>query len=286
MKRILFFMAIMVLTVGCQRGGEYEKAAEIDMVLDTTANADTLLVSKVVKTTDMRFKVKDVQKAKEQLTAAVNAQGGTVAEFNIQSIVQETDKVKYTLDSLKEITSYRKEGMLVAKVPSDRLDDFTNLAVHMSVFVDHQSMKLDDQSIAYLGNKLKLKNRESALKSMHQTAAKKGNNVETSLYIGDDYVDKKTENINLNEKVKFSTITFSFYQENAVQTVVIANDRIQDYGPGFFKQVGLNMVAGWTFFKAFVLLLIGFWPAFLLGLLTYFAIRFYKRKKLVRSVQS
>lgn len=283
MKKVLFFVVIIATIVGCQNGGKYENKAlaqqEMIITADSSAVADSAVMNKVIKTADMRFRVKDVQSAKEKLTAEIKAQGGTIAEFSIQSVVQESDKVKYTLDSLKEITSYRKEGMMVAKVPSEKLDDFTNVAVRLAVFVDHQSMKMDDQSMAYFGNQLKLKNRETALKSISQLATKKGNDVETSLYIGDDYIDKKVENMSVDQKVKFSTITFSFYQENTVQTIVVGNDRLQDYGPGFFKQVGLNIASGWSFFKTFILLLIGFWPIPVFGLMIYVAVKFFSKKK-------
>ena len=90
----------------------------------------------------------------------------------------------------------------------------------MAIFVDNQAMKMDDQSIAYLANQLKAQNRVEALKTIDQTAKRKANNVETSLYIKDDYVDKKIENINIDHRVKFSTITLNFYQDNTVKTLI------------------------------------------------------------------
>lgn len=281
MKKYLCCAAIIVVMFGCSReqNAEYadsvssEKSMEVAMSLDTTAT------EKIIKTADMRFRVKDVQETKEKLSAIIKAQGGTVAEFAINSYVQESTKVRYSIDSLKEITAYRKEGLLIAKIPSEKLDEFTNTVAKMAVFVDNQAMRMDDQSIAYLANQLKAQNRAEALKTIDQTAKRKGNNVETSLYIKDDYVDRKIENMNIDNRVKFSTITLNFYQDNTVKTLVVGNDRIADYKPGFFKRLGLNMMEGWQFFKEIILALSHLWMFFVVGCALFFGIRYYLRNR-------
>jgi hypothetical protein len=269
------------MMLGCTR--EHKEYASSDYDLNTlstdSTSADTIAIPKIIKIADMRFRVKDVQLAKENLSTTIKAQGGTVTEFVIESVIQESEKVKYSLDSLKEITSYRKVGTLVAKIPSEKLDDFTNTVAKMAVFVDNQAMKMDDQSITYLANKLKAQNRVQALKTINQNAKRKGNNVETSIYIKDDYVDKKIENMGIDDRVKFSTITLDFYQDNTVNTLIVGNDRLSDYGPGFFKRLGLNLFVGWTFLKEFILALSTLWPILAIAIVVFFTIRFFVRKK-------
>lgn len=277
MKKYLVCIAIALVVFGCsQEKKEYAASSEAIMA-DSTAKED--LAAKIIKTADMRFRVKDVQQTKEKLSSAIKAQGGTVIEFSIQSSIQESDKVKYSADSLKEITSYRKEGLLIAKVPSEKLDEFTNTVARMAVFVDNQAMKMDDQSIAYLANQLKAQNRVDAVKQINKVATKKSANVESSLYIKDDYVDKKIENMNIDDKVKFSTITLNFYQDNTVHTLIVGNDNLYDYRPGFFQRLGLNIVDGWTIFKEFILVVSKMWMLIVLGFVVFFGIKFYIRRK-------
>lgn len=282
MKRYLFCAAIVILMFGCNNSNknEYASSESLNKIegVEAVEASDTIATPKIIKTADMRFRVKDVQQTKEQLSATIKAQGGTVAEFSINSTIQDTDKVKYSSDSLKEITSYRKEGLLVAKVPSEKLDEFTNTVAKMAIFVDNQAMKMDDQSIAYLANKLKAQNRVEALKTIDQTAKRKANNVETSLYIKDDYVDRKIENINIDNRVKFSTITLNFYQDNTVKTLIVGNDNLYDYRPGFFQRLGLNLVDGWVYFKEFILAISHLWMLVVLGLVLFFGIRYLMRK--------
>jgi len=279
MKRNIIAIAIILTIFGCQN--ENKKYASADAVsteaLDK-APEDSTVAEKVIKTADMRFRVKNVQNTKEQLSKTIKAEGGTVAEFSIESSIQETDKVKQSTDSLKEITSYCTQGYLVAKVPSEKLDEFTNTIAKMAVFVDNQSMKMDDQSIAYLANKLKAQNRVDAIEKINKVASKKSANVESSLYIKDDYVDRKIENMQIDSRVKFSTITLNFYQDNTVKTMIVANDNLYDYRPAFLNRFWLGIVNGWTIFKEIIIAVSNLWMLILVGIAIFFTIKYFIRK--------
>jgi hypothetical protein len=278
MKKYLIYCVFTIAVFGCNKE-KSDESATADVTEANLESPDTSLTEKIIKTADMRFRVKDVQQTKERLSSAIKAEGGTVAEFSIQSNVQKTEKVRYSADSLLELTAYRTDGYITAKVPSDKLDEFTNKIAGMAVFIDQQSMKLDDQSIAYLANQLKNRNRVEAVAQLNKHASKKSNNVETSLSLKDDYVDKKIENLIIDNKVKFSNITLNFYQDNTVKRIVVENDNLSDYRPGFFKRLLLSIDSGWTIFKEFLLILTNLWVLFVLGILAYWIFKYYGRKK-------
>jgi len=286
MKRNIIAIAIIIGLFGCKGENKYATADTVSTAELQKETADTTVADKIIKTADMRFRVKDVQNTKEQLSKTIKGQGGTVSEFSIQSSIQETDKVKQSTDSLKETTSYRTEGYLVAKVPSEKLDDFTNTIAKMSVFVDNQSMKMDDQSIAYLANKLKAENRVDAINKINKVASKKGANVETSLYLKDDYVDKKIENMQIDSRVKFSTITLNFYQDNTVKTMIVANDNLYDYRPPFVNRLWLAFVNGWTLFKEIIIAISNLWMLMVLGIGIFFIVRYYNRKNKLAIIEA
>jgi len=279
MKRNIIAIAIVLTIFGCQNENKkYASADAVDTQELSKEASDSTAAEKIIKTADMRFRVKNVQNTKEQLSKTIRAEGGTVAEFSIESTIQETDKVKQSTDSLKEITSYRTQGYLVAKVPSEKLDEFTNTIARMAVFVDHQSMKMDDQSIAYLANKLKAQNRVDAIEKINKVASKKSANVESSLYIKDDYVDKKIENMQIDSRVKFSTITLNFYQDNTVKTMIVANDNLYDYRPAFVNRLWLGIVNGWTIFKEIIIAISNLWMLILVGFAVFFTIKYFIRR--------
>jgi hypothetical protein len=259
-----------------KKGSNVENSDATAANLETT---DSLLSEKIIKTADMRFRVKDVQNTKEKLSSAIKAEGGTVAEFTVQSNIQQTEKVKYSADSLLELTSYRTEGLIIAKVPSEKLDEFTNKVAKMAVFVDQQSLKMDDQSIVYLSNKLKNQNRVEAVEQLNKHANKKSNNVETSLSLKDDYVDKKIENLMIDSKVQYSTITLNFYQDNTVKSILVGNDDLYSYRPNFFTRLGLSFQNGWYIFKEFILVAMNLWVWILIGGAAYFSFKYYRKRK-------
>lgn len=278
MKRNIIAIAIVLTIFGCQKSNEKYASSDVIVANELRMPTDSTVAEKIIKTADMRFRVKNVQNTKEQLSKTIKAEGGTVAEFSIESTIQETDKVKQSTDSLKEITAYRTEGYLVAKIPSEKLDEFTNTIAKIAVFVDHQSMKLDDQSIAYLANKLKAQNRVDAVEKINKVASKKSANVESSLYIKDDYVDKKIENMQIDSRVKFSTITLNFYQDNTVKTMIVANDNLYDYRPAFINRLWLGIVNGWTIFKEIIIAISNLWMLVLVGVVVFFVIKHFIRK--------
>jgi hypothetical protein len=278
MKKYLIYCVVAIAISACNKENKSYEATS-DAVAETLEASDTTLTEKIIKTADMRFRVKEVQQTKEKLADLVKAEGGTLAEFSIQSNVERFEKVGYSADSLLELTSYRVEGMVVAKVPSEKLDAFTNKVAGMAVFVDHQSMKMDDQSISYLSNKLKNQNRVEAVAQLNKHANKKSNNVETALNLKDDYIDKKIENLSIDSRVKYSDITLNFYQDNTVKKLVVGNDNLADYRPGFFRRLGLNIQNGWVIFKEFVLIISNLWMLVVLVLAGYFTFRYYRKKR-------
>lgn len=281
MKRNIIAIAIILGLFGCQNANRKSESADAISVNELNNEAIDTAASKIIKTADMRFRVKDVQKTKEQLSQTIKNQGGAIAEFSIESTIRETDKVKLSADSLKEITSYRTEGYLVAKVPSEKLDEFTNTIAKIAVFVNSSSMKMDDQSIVYLANKMKAQNRVDASNQIVKIPSKKTDNIEISLALKDDYVDRKIGNMSIDARVKYSTITLNFYQDNTVKTMVVANDTLSDYRPPFANRLWLNIVNGWSIFMELILALANLWMIILAGVVGVFVFKYYYRARKV-----
>jgi len=275
MKKYLIYCVLAVVALGCSN----EKRSHESMdEMETLKTADTALTEKIIKTADMRFRVKNVQSTKEQLSQVVNATGGFVAEFSIESEVQKNEKVKYSADSLLELTSYRTGGFMIAKVPSEKLDEFTNKVAKMAVFIDTQSLKMDDVGSTYLSNQLKNNNKAEAVEQLSDLPAKKSSTVQAKLDLKNQYVDNKIENLSIMGRVKYSTITLNFYQGNTVTKMLVSNDNLSDFRPDFFKRFGLSFQNGWDIFKEFILILTNLWMLLLLIVAGYFIYRQYRTK--------
>lgn len=281
MKKYLIYCVFAITAFGCNNSSKM--SGESADILNKIENGDTVMEAKIIKTADMKFRVKDVQGTKEKLSAILKADGGTIAEFTISSNIQKSEKVKYSADSLLELTAYRTEGVIVAKVPSEKLDEFTNKVARMAVFVDNQSMKFDDQSLSYLTNELKSINRAEAVTAIEKQVNKKNaapapKSVDRQLSLKDQYVEQKVQNMSINSRVQYSDVNLSFYQDETVKQLVVANDNFADYKPPFFQRLLLNLQSGWFILKEFVLILFNMWSVFVLIAAGYFGYRYYKKQ--------
>ena len=278
MKKHLISIFLLIACLSCNsEKSTFEKTAD---KTEELAILDTLGSQKIIKTADMRFRVKDVQHTKENLSEAIKAERGTLVQFSIQSQIQRSEKVSYSTDSLLELTSYRTEGSVTASIPSDKLDEFTNKVAKMALFIDQQSLTLDDQSITYLTNKLKNQNRAEAVDQLNKQANKKSNNAETALNLKDTSIDNKIENMRIDNRVNYSTITLNFYQDNIVQKFVVENDKLEDYRPPFFDRFWLNIQNGWVVFMELILGIANLWMLILILITGYFI---YKRLRRIRA---
>lgn len=281
MKKYLIYCVFAMTAFGCNNASKMGESADI---LNKIENGDTVMESKIIKTADMKFRVKDVQSTKEKISAILKTEGGAIGEVSIISNIQNTEKVKYSTDSLLELTAYRTEGLMVARVPSEKLDDFTNQVARMAVFVDHQSLKFDDQSLSYLTSELKSINREEAVAQLERKADKKkeviaSKDVSKSLALKDEYVDQKVKNMSIDSRVQYSDVTLNFYQDHTVKQIVVGNDNLSDYRPPFFQRVVINLQGGWFIFKELILMLLNIWSILVLIAAGYFVYRYYKRQR-------
>ncbi|MGY4383737.1 hypothetical protein ACVWYN_000756 [Pedobacter sp. UYP24] len=278
MKKYLIYCLLAIAVSACNSENKsFEENS--DSTSSNLSKTDTLLSAKIVKTADMSFRVRNVQQTKEQLTTMLKSIGGSMTEFTIESKIEKSERVKKSTDSLIELKAYRTEGFMVAKVPSDKLDDFTNKTASLAIFVDRQSLKLEDKSIAFMSNQLKNQNRVEAVAQLNKHANKKSNNVATSMLIKDDYVDKKIENLLIDDKVKYSEITLNFYQDNAVQRITVVNDNLEDYRPGLIERSSLAISNGWKIFIELFLVVLNLWAVIVILILGYFSFYYFKRRK-------
>jgi hypothetical protein len=278
MKRNIIAFAMAIACLGCnsEKSGESADKQAQDLV---AVDADSTTAAKIIKTADLRFRVKDAWKTKREISARIKQYGGTLVEATVENHIQQQDKIKFSADSLSEITLYSTEGRIVAKIPAENLDQFTDEVVIHADFVDQQSLLFDDQRIDYLVNQAKARNRSEAATGISKSEVKRKGDIEKSLALKDDLVNKQASNMLIDSKVKASTVTLSFYQGNTVKKIMIANDNLSDYRPGFFKRLSLSLTNGWYVLTELLLVIANIWTLIVLALAVYFGILYYKKTR-------
>jgi len=281
MKRNIMAIAMLMAIFGCSNN---HKSAQQETEKMSMSDLDTLTTPKIIKTADLSFRVKDARKTKTTISEKIKQYGGTLSEANLQTSVIQRERIKFSADSIMELTSYSTQALIIARIPSEKLDNFTDEIVGQADFLDQQSLKFDDQRINYMANVLKTQNRIDAAKQLDQQktqdSRKTGekNNIERSLAHLDKAVDLESQDMYIDEKVRFSTITLNFYQGNMVKKQLLVNDDLSDHKPGFINRIGLSFVNGWNILKELLIALVNLWTLILAGAAVYFIYSAYKTK--------
>lgn len=278
MKRNIIAMALCAVLFGCNSEKKSESADTVSVNTGQTT-PQSELASKVIKTADMRFKVKDAVQTKLEISKIVADLEGSIVESSIQTTTLDQERVAYSADSLQETTVFKAEGLIIARVPPAYLNIFSDLIAAGAEQVDSARMQASDQSIAYLRNSLKTKNREEALKAAKILTSREAKSGQELIAMKDGIVDRKMDNLDLNQKSKLSTVTLSFYQDKGVRKVIVANDNLVDHRPGFFKQLSTGLNSGWQMFQEFLLLIARSWILILIAIIGFCGFKYFSTKR-------
>lgn len=284
MKRKISMMLIAgtVLLAACKNRGKYEADSSAADSAKTDSVAGLTSGSKLVKTAGMGFKVKSVQQTTERVALLTANYKGMVTHHCITSVPGNTHDVKVSDDSVMRVSAFYTTGEMTVKVPAEKLETYLDSVGRLGIYINHSNMDIDDKSLDYLSAQLKLKNRSELVNK-----EKKGKVVIKDpgavLNLKDDLVGEQIGNRKIDDAVKYSVVSLSYYQSNVIVKEMIANDNPSDYSISFFSRLGLAFENGWYVFKEALLLVVNVWAFVLAGIIVWWAIRIYKRKPYVKS---
>jgi hypothetical protein len=282
-KLFLALLAGVLLLDACGRSSKYEPLRE-----DKASAADTVAVSadsaslekaptKLVKTADIRFKVKNVQQTGDAIAALTAKINGMVMHHQMQANIEKSEDIRISNDSVKRVSAFSTTADMTVRVPSDKLEDYMTEVAHMGMYVTMRKMDIEDRTLDYLSEKLKLKNRQELVAQQKQGKVIIKNPVNVML-LKDDMVDQQIGTMRTDAEVKYSTITLSFYQSNTIVQETIANDDPSAYQLPFFKRLAIAMNNGWVLFIEIMLGLANIWVFIMLSVVLWMLYRYYKRK--------
>ncbi len=233
---------------------------------------------KLVKTAEMRFKVKDVRRTSEQISKLTVVCGGTVMHHNMQANIVGKQDIELGNDSIKKLTLYNTTAEMVLKIPSESVELFMDSINNLGNFVDDSKMDVEDHTLDYMVNKLKASNRKAsvALRSKIKLTQHVADSI---LQLKDDMVDRKISNLRTDDAVKYSVLNLSLYQNNTISKEVVANDDLSGYNSPLSVRLGAAISKGWFFFSELVVAALHLWAFILIGGVVWFSINLYKRKK-------
>jgi hypothetical protein len=274
-KLIGFALLCAVFCVGCSAKKSNYEVSTADTV--SINNKDTASQTKLVKTADMHFRVKNVERTSRDIAALAVQYNGMVMHHSMQSVINKSQDMPLDKDSVMHIAAYTVNADMVVKISSDKLEEFMNQVSKMAVYTNNRNMDIQDKTLDYLSAQMKVAGRNQII--TQQRAGKIViKNPEAVLDLKDDQVDKEIGNKRTNEQVKYSTIALNFYQDNAMLKEIIANDDPSNFILPFATRLGQTLANGLFIFNETVIALANLWAFILLGIAAYIAYRRYKKK--------
>jgi hypothetical protein len=131
----------------------------------STVDTDSLSTDtvKLIKTADMRIKVKDVASTAEKITKLALKSYGMVMHHTMQSNVVSKQDLQLSNDSIKRLTVYNATAELVIKIPAYVMEPFMDSLNHFGTYIDKRKMDIEDRTIDYFATKAKADNRQALL---------------------------------------------------------------------------------------------------------------------------
>lgn len=282
--KLALVAGIALLGAACKGHTPYEldqKSASADSTVTARTHEPDTVAAKLIKTADINFKVKNVQQTGENISSLVNQDGGMVMHHNVSSAITQSHDVQLNNDSIMRVSAFTTNADMTVKLPVDKVDDFLNTVTRMGIYVTERKMDIEDRSLDYLEAQLKLKNRAD-LVAREQAGKVTIKNPTAVLNLKDDMVDAQIGNKRIDDEVKYSTITLSFYQSNTIYKETVVNDDPSAYDLPFFSRMANSLANGWQLLGDIIIALANAWALILSGIVVWVIV--IKRKVIWKAV--
>ncbi len=243
----------------------------------TTETPKTVEKRKLIRTADIKFKVKSVVQSTNLIENTSRKWGGLVTYSNLQSTINDKISTKISQDSTLETTKYQVENTITLRVPQQNMDTVVKEIAKEIDYLDYRLIKADDVALRLLSNELLQKRSATSEKRVANAIDTKGKKINDVMNAETQLENKKAqsdssaiENLSLQDQINYSTITLQLYQREVVKQELVANEKQGYY---FEPSIGIQILdalqSGWFHLLSLVVFLLKLWWLALIGLVIY-----------------
>ena len=245
------------------QAGDSEQAIG-SQVTDIQIEGKELLI-----TANANFKVEDVVKSTSAIENLTRQQGGYVALSKTTNI--ESDSRTFNKgDQNVTLTTYYRQATMTVRIPREKVSGFLKQVQQQVAFLNEQEFSAQDVTLDIYRQQLASKLNSDMASELSQERLNSKNdkdqdsNVDTitATYAARQQQEyAQLEKLDIADRVKYSTIDFTFTQPNSSYKETTQNlDIIIDAErPSFAAQVGEAFKEGWNMLRAIALGLIQLW---------------------------
>lgn len=227
---------------------------------------------KFIRTIELKFRVLDVQKSSSLIEKNISKFDGFVVLSNLQNTVLNSSITPISSDSAIELTEFEVENRIEFRIPNSKIDTMINSVSSVIEHLDFQTNKAEDVSLQFLANRL-VQKRVEKLENRVENAVKKNTRdlykttvAEENLYYRIEQRDNAIiENLNLKDKVDFSTITMTVYQKPSITKKNIFNIKnVKELKSPFGYRAIESLQTGWMIITEIALFFFKIWTILVL----------------------
>ncbi len=255
-------------------------------VTDTSLRANQVPKRKLIRTADIKFKVKNVAKSTYAIESAVNRYGGLITNNNLQSHVEGTNRTKVSRDSILETTKYVVENNITLRIPNRSLDTVVKTIAKEIDYLDYRVIKADDVALKMLSNQMAQRRNADHNQRMANNIDVKGKKLNQISDAENELLGKNSdsdqaaiENLSLQDQVNYSTITLALYQNESVKREMIAIEKASGGYGNFGLEILDGLKNGWYILERIIAFVVQLWSVILIGGVAIFLFRRYLNKK-------
>jgi len=242
---------------------------------------------KMIRTADIKFKVKDVINATYNIENIVVKHDGFVENTNLTSQIDNTQETCIKEDSALVTIYYSVINTFVLRVPNTKLDTVLKEIAQFVDFMDYRIINAKDVTLDLLSKRLEKNRLERYDSRMMNAIDNKGKRLNDVTDAEDNLLQKqrqadeaKLANLQILDRIQFSTITLSLYQNQSIKYETIAKEKkIKSYSTPFGIRFVDAMKFGWTIIKEIFLFLVNLWAIILIAGSVFLGVKYFRKKK-------
>lgn len=222
---------------------------------------------KFIRTGEMRFEVKNVQKATQSVEDLCIHYQGFITYSNIKSQVKSIQTFVIDADSLMELKTYGIESEIHLRVPNQKLDSLLRNLNSLIHFLDYRVVQAEDAGLKLLANELKNNRLQNYENRIVKAIDQKGQNLNDIQYASDNLLNRqnqadegKIQNMYLEDQINYSTLKLFLYQKDSIKREVIENQaKFEKYQPSLTKRLAEAFMNGVYFLENLLVILANLW---------------------------
>lgn len=245
------------------KNGEAEPASPSS----SAARADNDGKRRMIRTANIRFRVKDAVQSTYAIEDIVRRFDGLVTNTELRSQVDRTQNIPIAEDSLVELVHYTMVNQLTFRVPNHRLDTVLKSLAGQVDFMDHRTINANDVALELLRNQLAQSRIAKHEQRVEGAIDEQGRKLKETLPAEDQLLDKQASsdeallaNLGMEDRIAYSTVTLDLYQRPSTRATALASPpHIEPWSRGFVAQFKASAMDGWAVVEWLLLALIKGW---------------------------